>query len=173
MIKKMASLFKVLGSEKRRAMLKLLKKQEMHVSGIARELGISVPVALKHIKKLEDSDLVIRRKVGNTHMIRIPEDRMERLSGIWKLLDEPLILETKKGAKLSDILKTMPEIDIRNTNQGSYINAVDGREGYFIYEVNGKITDKPINKYKIKEDMELEIKQLLPALDKKVRIRVK
>jgi DNA-binding transcriptional ArsR family regulator len=169
----MSSLFKVLGSEKRRMMLKLLKRQEMHISGIARELGISVPVALKHIKKLEDAGLVVRRRVGNTHLIKIPEDRMERLSSIWKLLDEPLVLEARKGASLADVLGTMPEIDIKNTKQGCYINAVDGREGYFVYEVDGRLTDKPINRYKVAGDMELEIKRLLPALDKKIRIKVK
>ncbi len=169
----MTSLFRVLGNENRRTMLKLLKKQEMHVSGIARELGISVPVALKHIKKLEEAGLVTRRKVGNTHMIRITNDRAERLSGIWMLLDELLVLETKKGTRLSDILKTLPEIDIRQTSNGSYINAVDGREGYFIYEIDGKMSDKPINKYRINGDLELGIKQLLPALDKRIRIRVK
>jgi len=169
----MTSLFRVLGNENRRTMLKLLKKQEMHVSGLARELGISVPVALKHVKMLEGSGLVIRRMVGNTHMIRISSDQAERLSGVWRLLDEPLNLEVKKGTSLSDILKTMQEIEIKHTSHGSYINAVDGREGYFIYEVNGKVTDKPINKYQIEDDIELEIKQLLPALDKKIRIRVK
>jgi DNA-binding transcriptional ArsR family regulator len=169
----MSSLFKVLGSEKRREMLKLLKKREMHVSGIARELGISVPVALKHVKKLEDACLVVRRRIGNTHMIKIRVDQAARLSGVWMLLDESLVLETKSGTRLSDVLRTVPEIDVRNTGKGSYINAVDGVEGFFVYEINGRLVDKPINKCRIDRDSELEIKRLLPALDKKIRIKVK
>ena len=169
----MTSLFKVLGSEKRREMLKLLKKREMHVSGIARELGISVPVALKHVKQLEDACLVVRRRVGNTHMIKLRVDHAARLSGIWMLLDEPMVLETKCGTRLSDVLKTMPEIEIRNTGKGTYINAVDGVEGFFVYEINGRLVDKPINKCIIDRDSDVEIKRLLPALDKKIRIKVK
>lgn len=169
----MTSLFKVLGNEKRRMIIKLLKRQDMHISGIARELGISVPAALKHIKKLEDADLVIRNKVGNTHLIKIKEGGMEKLDGIWGLLDEPLILEIPKGTNLSDVLKVMPEVEIKKTKKGCFINSIDGKRGYFVYEINGDLIDKPINRYRIREDIELQIKRLLPALDKKIRIRVK
>jgi len=168
----MASLFKVLGNEKRRDMLKILRKQETHISGLARELKISVPVAQKHVKLLEESGLVVRNKVGNTHIISIPEDQLEKLSSVWMLLDEPIVLEIKEGTLLSDALKKMKEIEIRNTNQGSYIYSVDGKKGFFVYEVNGKLVDTPINKYKLSEDAEIEIKRLVPALDKKIRIRV-
>ena len=169
----MISLFKVLGNEKRKMIIKLLKRQDMHISGIARELNISVPAALKHIKKLEDADLVLRTKVGNTHLIKIKEEGMEKLNLIWGLFDEPLVLEITKGTNLSDALKVMPEVGIKKTNKGCFINSVDGKKGYFVYEIDGNLIDKPIDRYKISEDIELEIKRLLPALDKKIRIRVK
>jgi DNA-binding transcriptional ArsR family regulator len=169
----MSSLFKILGSEKRRDILKLLRNREMHISAIAKQLGISVPVTLKHIKQLESADLVTRTKVGNAHLIKIPADRNNLLDGIWSLLYEPMILETKKGASLLDLLKNLPEIGIKKTPQGCYINSVDGREGFFVYEINGKLSDEPIDQCKISGDVDLEIKRLIPALDKKIRIKVK
>ena len=169
----MASLFRVLGSEKRREMLKVLKRGELHISGLARELKISVPVALKHVKLLEEAGLVSRLKVGNTHIISIPEDRLEKLSSVWLLLDEPVELEAKKGAKLSDALRQVKEITIRNSKHGSYIASVDGKKGFFVYEIDGRVIDTPINKYRVTEDQEIEIKRLVPALDKKIRINVK
>ena len=84
-----------------------------------------------------------------------------------------MVLETKKGSSLLDILKNLPEIGIKKTPQGCYINSVDGREGYFVYEINGKVSDAPIDQFKISGDIDLEIKRLIPALDKKIRINVK
>ncbi|MBN2251328.1 MAG: winged helix-turn-helix transcriptional regulator [Candidatus Altiarchaeota archaeon] len=167
----MASMFKTLGSEKRRKILKLLKDRSMHISGIARELDISVPVALRHVKKLEEAGLVTRTKLGNTHLISIPEDRMTSLDVIWTLLDEPLVLQAKKGTRLLDILSTLPGIEIRSTPHGSYIHSVDGRRGYFVYEINGKLSNRSIDACRISRDSDLEIKRLIPALDKKIRIR--
>jgi DNA-binding transcriptional ArsR family regulator len=169
----MTTLFKILGSEKRRDILKLLRNREMHITAIAKELGISVPVALKHVKQLESAGLVTRTKVGNAHLIKIRADRLNLLDSIWSLLYEPMILETKKGTTLLDLLRRMPEIGIKSTPQGCYINSVDGREGYFVYEINGKLSDEPIEQCKISGDADLEIKRLIPALDKKIKIKIK
>ncbi|MFZ2455117.1 MAG: winged helix-turn-helix domain-containing protein [Candidatus Altiarchaeia archaeon] len=168
----MSSLFMILGNEKRRKILKLVRKHEMHISGIARELGLSVPVTFKHIKKLEEANLVTRHTMGNTHVVRIQENWGEKLNSIWMLLDEPLILKTNKGTTLSDILKTIPGIDIKKTSRGEYIHAIDGKEGYFVYEINGELVDRPINACEITKNSEVEIKRLIPAYDKKIRIDV-
>jgi hypothetical protein len=83
-----------------------------------------------------------------------------------------LILKTKKGTTLSDILKTIPGIDIKKTSRGEYIHAIDGKEGYFVYEINGELVDRPINACEITKNSEVEIKRLIPAYDKKIRIDV-
>jgi len=70
------------------------------------------------------------------------------------------------------VLKTIPEIDIKKTSRGEYINAIDGKEGYFVYEINGELMDKPINGCEITKNAEIEIKRLIPAYDKKIRISV-
>lgn len=168
----MASLFSVLGSEKRRAILNLLRTREMHVSGVAKELGISVPVALKHVRKLEEAGLVARTRIGNTHLLRIAEGRAGRLEAIWSLESESVVLKAGKGAALSEVLSAVPEVVIKSSPRGSYIASVDGRGGYYIYELDGRLSDRPIDACRITCDTELEIKRLIPALGKKIKIKV-
>lgn len=169
----MASLFKTLGNEKRRMILKLLRNRQMHITGVAEEIGVSVPVALKHVKKLEESGLVSRTKVGNMHLLCIPDGRMGLLDAIWSLIDEPLVLEAKKGERLSDVLSRMPQVAIKRASRGSYIESVDGKGGYYIYEIDGELSNRPIDACRVLADTEIEIKRLVPALGKKIRIKVK
>jgi len=56
-------IFKALSNKKRIEILKLLAKKEMHISKISRELGISTPVTLRHIRVLEKANLVTRKKL--------------------------------------------------------------------------------------------------------------
>jgi len=51
-------IFRALSSKTRIEMMKLLMQREYHVSGLAKALGISVPVVAKHVKILEDAGLV-------------------------------------------------------------------------------------------------------------------
>ncbi len=49
--------FKALSSTTRLKMLRILAKKEMHITGLARELNLSVPVVAKHSKLLEKTGL--------------------------------------------------------------------------------------------------------------------
>ena len=62
-------LFKALSSRSRIKIIKLLANQEMHLSGISRQLGISKPVISKHIKILEKAGFVKRKIIGNIHLL--------------------------------------------------------------------------------------------------------
>ena len=59
-------LFRALSSSTRIKILKKLINQEMHLSGLARELGISVLVTSRHIKILEEVKLINKRVFGKT-----------------------------------------------------------------------------------------------------------
>ena len=61
-----------MGSPTRMNMLQLLAENETHISGLVKELNISVPVAAKHVKILEDSDLIERKEFGRTHVMIPP-----------------------------------------------------------------------------------------------------
>ena len=68
MVKFVSDLFKALGNLNRRSMIKLLMQQDFHISGIAKELNIAVPVALKHAQILEEVGLIEREIVGNIYL---------------------------------------------------------------------------------------------------------
>lgn len=169
----MAGILKALNSETRRNMLKILFQKEMHISGIARELGISVPVALKHVKILEDCGLVTREKVGTSHIIRVDEANIKKLKGVWWMIDETFTVEVPVGTNILDALKQVSGVEIKETKEGSFINSVDGKEGYYIYEVNGKIPDEAVDQYPLEKDVDVELKRLVPVIGKKIRIIVK
>ena len=60
--------FRALSSPTRIKILKTLMNKEMHLSGLARQINISVPVTSRHIKILEDVGLINKRVFGNIHL---------------------------------------------------------------------------------------------------------
>jgi predicted transcriptional regulator len=64
-------MFKTLSSETRRKILSILTRGELHISGIAKEIGISVPGVVRHCKILEKEGLIKRRKFGRAHVLSI------------------------------------------------------------------------------------------------------
>jgi len=169
----MADLFKALGNSTRRNMLKLLMKKDYHISGIAKELGIAVPVVLKHTKVLEGAGIIERERIGNIHALRIRKEAMKNLEKVWGLMDKSWTLEVRKGSNMLEVLKKVSGIKVENKPDGNYITSVDGREGIYIYEVDGKLPSTSIDKYEIEGDVEVELKRLVPVIGKKIVIKVK
>jgi len=162
-------MFKALSSRTRREMLKSLTRGEKHITGLAKELGISVPVAAKHVKILERAGLVERQKFGRTHIIRA---RAERICNAMDFLGETFDINVRKGASVLDVLKEISGVTVENIGDKEFITSVDGEEGYYIYEVNGKPPDTPINKFTLENDTKVELKKLVPVKKKEIVIRV-
>lgn len=55
--------YEALASEVRIKIIQLLSKNKMNIKELARELGISSPIVIKHIKKLEDAGIIKTEKV--------------------------------------------------------------------------------------------------------------
>jgi len=73
--------FTALSHEVRRAMLVQLRKQELRVSELAAPYDISLNMASKHIRLLEEARLVKRRVEGREHWISAdPQALNEALS---------------------------------------------------------------------------------------------
>lgn len=163
-------MFKTLASKTRRDILKILMKEEMHISGLAKRIGISTPVAAKHVKILEDKGLVQRRKFGRTHVLRAKMDRL------YKALDEfgeAYNIKMPRGSNLLDALKKVSGIEVKKVREREFMTSIDGEEGYYIYEVNGHLPKVPMEKYKLKKDIEMELKKLVPVRRKKMIIKVR
>lgn len=162
-------MFKALSSRTRREMLRSLIGEEKHITGLAKELGISVPVAAKHVKILERAGLVERQKFGRTHIIRA---RAERIYNALDFLGETFDINIRKGASVLDVLKEISGVTVENVGDKEYITSVDGEEGYYIYEVNGKPPNTSINKFTLENDTKVELKKLVPMKKKEIVIRI-
>lgn len=55
--------YEALASEVRIKIIQLLSKNKMNIKELAHELGISSPIVIKHIKKLEDAGIIKTEKV--------------------------------------------------------------------------------------------------------------
>jgi len=150
-------------------MLKLLTKSDYHVSGLAKALDISVPVAAKHVKILEDAELVTRRTFGKTHVLTA---NRTKLYEAMEAFSEEYEIEAREGTSILEALKNVAGIGIKKVGDKEFIASIDDEEGFYIYEVNGKLPDMPINECTIAHGGEIEIKRLVPVLKKRVKVKV-
>jgi len=165
-----SKVFKAIGSSTRLNMLERLAEGEMHISGLARELNISVPVAAKHIRILEDAELVKRKIFGKTHILSIMP------KNIYAALDSfalTKMIEVEKGSNLLDALKVVSAVDVRKVGDREVVVSTDGDEGFYVYEVNGKFSDKTVQECVFEDDTTIEWKKLLPVTKMKLAVTIK
>jgi len=163
-------MFKTLSSATRREILKILSKKEMHISGLARELKISVPVVAKHVKILEENELLERKKFGKTHVLKA------NLNKLYKALDafsESFELTLPGGSNILDALKEVSGVKVERIGDREFVTSIDGEEGYYIYEVNGSAPNVSINKFVLKKNAKVELKKLVLVKRKEMKIKIK
>ena len=163
-------IFKALSSKTRIEMVKLLMKGEYHVSGLAKALCISVPVAAKHVRILENAELVKSKIFGKTHVLSVNK---EKLYEAMEAFGEEYGIEVQKGASIVEVLKEVAGVGTNKMGDKEFVVSIDDEEGFYVYEVDGELPDTPINEYKMKKDGEIVIKRLVPVLKKKVKVKVK
>ena len=162
------NLFKALSSQTRVKIVKILLDREMHLSGLARELGISVPVISRHIKLLENAGLVRKRVVGNVHLLSANIGSLEE---VFEPFIEDSIVEINKQDSLFDALKQLPNVEIQKIGDNQYITSINGEKGHYVYEVNGVSPEKSIDKYKPKKDVTIQLKKLISVNKKKIEVK--
>ena len=163
-------IFRALSSNTRMKILKILALKEMHLTGVAKEVGISKPVASRHINILEDAGLIEKRIVGNVHILKAKTKNLE------KLLEPYVISSTIKISKkdnLFDALEQVPGIEVKKMGKHGYIKSIDEEEGYYIYEVDGKLPNKPIDEYVITKSTIIDLKKIISVKKKKINIKIK
>jgi DNA-binding transcriptional ArsR family regulator len=72
-------LFHALGDPTRRAMLDMLSRGPMSVSGLAGPLGITLTAVTQHMQVLEEAELAKSEKVGRVRSCRIEPKGFDRL----------------------------------------------------------------------------------------------
>ena len=163
-------MFKALGSESRIKILKKLVNKEFHLSQLSRDLKISKPVISRHIKILEKAGLVKRRVIGNVHLLSC---NIEPLENAFEPFIEESNIKMEKDSTIFDAIKQLPGIETVKDGKNKYIASIDGEKGYYIYEVDGKAPEKPIDKYKPQGDVTVKLKKLVPVEKKKIKISFK
>jgi DNA-binding transcriptional ArsR family regulator len=163
-------IFKALGSRTRIEMVKLLMKSTYHISGLAHALGISVPVAAKHVKILEKAGLVESKTFGKTHVLKVNREKLYEMLGTF---DEQYEVEVQKGTSILEVLKEVAGVGIRKVGDKEFIASIDDEEGFYIYEVDGNLPSTSVNEYRMEKGGEIAIKRLVPVRTKSVQVRVK
>jgi DNA-binding transcriptional ArsR family regulator len=163
-------LFRALSSPTRIKILKILLQEEIHVTGLARKLGISVPVTSRHIKILNEVGLINIRVFGNIYLLA---SKLKDLETIFEpfIHESEVIIEKKKS--ILDALKQIPGIEIKKMESNYYIKSIDGDKGFFIYEVDGKLPNKSIDKYIINKNIKIDIKKLISVKKRGIKVEIK
>ena len=162
-------LFKALSSQTRIKMLKILSKEEIHVSGLARKLKISVPVASKHIKTLNKAGLINKRKIGNVHLLSSKSNSMD---GLLEQFSEESKVKIDKNDTLIEAIKQISGVETKEIDGKLYITSIDGEDGYYLYEVDGNLPKIPINKYKPKRNVNVNLKKIVTINKKKIKVKL-
>jgi DNA-binding transcriptional ArsR family regulator len=162
--------FKALGCSTRLQMLEILSDSETHITGMAKKLGISVPVAAKHVKILEEAELVNRKRFGKTDILKI------NTSNIYTILDRfapSKSVDVDKGTTLLDALKKVSAVEVKQIGDRDAVVATDGDQGFYVYEVDGNFSDKTVNECTFDKDATVKWKKLEPITKMKLNINIK
>ena len=163
-------IFKALSSKSRIKIIKKCANEEIHLSALARDIGLSKPVISKHVKLLEKAGILNKRVVGNVHLFSANFDVLDKAF-------KPFIKDSKinlpKNKTILDALKQIPGIEIKKSGKKQLITSIDGEKGFFIYEVNGKIPEKSIDEYKTNKNITIKLKKLVPIEKRKIKIEIK
>lgn len=166
----MRDVFKALSSPTRREMLKVLFNEEIHITGLAKKVGISTPAAIKHIKILEEAGLIHKRELGRMHLLKA---KTEKVFSLLEELQEPISVEVEEGASVLDALRKVSGVSVSELGDKEYVMAIDGEKGYFVYEVDGYISDLPMNQCKLEDNKQVKLKELVPITRKNLEVTVK
>jgi len=164
------NLFKALGSQTRIKIMKILLHKEIHLSELAKEINISVPVTLRHVNILLETGLIKKRIIGNVHLLSA---NMEVLEKILEPFVEESSVEINKNDNLFDALQQLPFVEIKRVGDNQFITSIDGQRGYYIYEVDGTVPKKSIDKIKPQKNVILHLKKLISVDKKKIEVKIK
>jgi DNA-binding transcriptional ArsR family regulator len=99
-------IFVALADDGRRAMIEHLSRGPASVKELAAPTRMRLPSAVKHLKILEDSGLVVSRKVGRTRIYAMQKTAFRSLND-W-VRDREIAMNAAFD-RLTDALKAMPE----------------------------------------------------------------
>ena len=76
----LSRIFAALADPTRRAIIQRLARGEASAGQLAKPFGISKPAVSKHLKVLENANLIIRKKDAQWHRFQLRSDALEQVS---------------------------------------------------------------------------------------------
>lgn len=162
-------LFYALDSKTRLKMIHSLQQNEKHISQLAREQELSIPVASKHINILENASLIERRIYGKTHVIEINN---KDIASSLDILAPTKTVKVKKGTSLLAALKDAAIIETKLIKDIEQIVAINGDEGFYTYEQNGDLCNQTVQTYKLNQDVVIIWKKLEPIAKLRLNVEI-
>ncbi|ETA67781.1 MAG: hypothetical protein PWQ51_1235 [Methanolobus sp.] len=162
-------LFYALDSKTRLKMIQSLHKNEKHISELAREQELSIPVASKHVSILEEASLIERHIYGKTHVLEINN---KDVASSLDILAPTKSIKVKKGTSLLDALKRVAIVETKKLKGIEQVVAVNGDEGFYIYEKEGELCDQTVQKCTLSDDVTITWKKLEPIAKMRLNIEI-
>lgn len=72
-------MFDALANEHRREIIRLLALQARSIGELAQLRDLSLPAIHKHVRALEDAEMIRRRKIGRTNLLALERDPLTHL----------------------------------------------------------------------------------------------
>ena len=163
------NVFKALSSKTRVKIVKLLLKKHYHITGLAKKIGISVPVMSRHIDILNKAGLIKKRVYGNVHLLSVDRSVFDE---VWNDFSDYSELKIAENETLFDALKQLPDIEFSKHKNKQFISSINGEQGYYIYEVNGKPPEVAIDEFVPEKNLSLSLKKIIPVKKKEIKIKL-
>lgn len=161
--------FEALSSDTRLNILKTLAKKDLHITGLAKELGISVPVTARHVNILEEAGLIERTKFGRTHVLK---SRMENMQKALDELADSCEISMPEGSSIFETLKKVSGVEVKEVRDKEFVVSIDGEQGFYMYEVNGQPPDTTVKEFTVEKDSVIEWKKLVPVTRKRIFVKI-
>ncbi|MBC7085165.1 MAG: metalloregulator ArsR/SmtB family transcription factor [Methanomethylovorans sp.] len=158
-----------LGSETRVKIIQIICEGNIHVSELARTIGLSVPVTSKHVNLLEEAGLIKREIYGKSHVLSINNRNLYAALDIFAPKKK---LKVKKGTTLLEALEQVAVVEVQNVKGYNNIVSTNGEEGFFVYEVDGEFSNKTVQEYTFEKDVTIAWKKLEPITKLKLEVNV-
>lgn len=148
-----------LGSDTRIKIMQILCENETHISRIARDLDLSVPVTSRHVNVLEEAGLITRKIFGKSHVLCVNN---RNIYTALDLFTPKKRVQIKKGTCLLEVLEQIAVVEVKNIRGLESVVSTNGEEGFFVYEVDGEFSNKNVRDFRLEKDATISWKKLEP-----------
>jgi hypothetical protein len=118
---------------------------------------------------LEEASLIERHIYGKTHVLEINN---KDIASSLDILAPTKNIKVQKGTCLLDALKRVAIVETKKLKGIEQVVAVNGDEGFFIYEKDGELCEQTVRKCTLNDDVTVTWKKLEPIAKMRLNIEI-